>query len=157
MNYWDFHKLFMQIHQFSLPGHEESYNCMCVCVYVCVCVHLCVFSVISDSLQHHGLQTTSILYPQDFPGKHTRMGCHFLLQRIFPTQVSNHISCTSCTGRWILYHCAIWEAQQSAAAAKLLQSCPTLCNPIDCSPPDSPIAILQARTLEWVAISFSNA
>ena len=46
----------------------------------------------------------------------------------------------------------------AAAAAKLLQSCPTLCNPIDGSPPDSPVpGILQARTLEWVAISFSNA
>ena len=46
----------------------------------------------------------------------------------------------------------------AAAAAKLLQSCPTLCNPIDGSPPGSPIpGILQARTLEWVAISFSNA
>ena len=46
----------------------------------------------------------------------------------------------------------------SIAAAKSLQSCPTLCNPIDGSPPGSPIpGILQARTLEWVAISFSNA
>ena len=46
----------------------------------------------------------------------------------------------------------------AAAAAKLLQSCPTLCDPIDVSPPGSPIpGILQARTLEWVAISFSNA
>ena len=45
-----------------------------------------------------------------------------------------------------------------AAAAKSLQSCPTLCNPIDGSPPGSPVpGILQARTLEWVAISFSNA
>ena len=45
-----------------------------------------------------------------------------------------------------------------AAAAKSLQSCLTLCNPIDGSPPGSPIpGILQARTLEWVAISFSNA
>ena len=45
-----------------------------------------------------------------------------------------------------------------AAAAKLLQSCPTLCDPRDGSPPGSPIpGILQARTLEWVAISFSNA
>ena len=44
------------------------------------------------------------------------------------------------------------------AAAKLLQSCPTLCEPIDGSPPGSPVpGILQARTLEWVAISFSNA
>ena len=46
----------------------------------------------------------------------------------------------------------------SAAAAKLLQSCPTLYNPRDGSPPGSPVpGILQARTLEWVAISFSNA
>ena len=46
----------------------------------------------------------------------------------------------------------------TAAAAKSLQSCPTLCDPIDGSPPGSPIPeILQARTLEWVAISFSNA
>ena len=45
-----------------------------------------------------------------------------------------------------------------AAAAKSLLSCPTLCDPIDASPPGSPIpGILQARTLEWVAISFSNA
>ena len=46
----------------------------------------------------------------------------------------------------------------AAAAAKLLQSCPTLCDPVDGSPPGSPDpGILQARTLEWVAISFSNA
>ena len=46
----------------------------------------------------------------------------------------------------------------AAAAAKLLQSCPTLCDPIDGSPPGSPVpGILQARTLEWVAISFSSA
>ena len=50
------------------------------------------------------------------------------------------------------YYCA------AAAAAKSLQSCPTLCDPIDGSPPGSPVpGILQARTLEWVAISFSNA
>ena len=46
----------------------------------------------------------------------------------------------------------------AAAAAKSLQSCPTLCDPIDGSPPGSSVpAILQARTLEWVAISFSSA
>ena len=46
----------------------------------------------------------------------------------------------------------------AAAAAKSLQSCPTLCDPIDGGPPGSPVpGILQARTLEWVAISFSNA
>ena len=46
----------------------------------------------------------------------------------------------------------------ATAAAKSLQSCPTLCDPIDVSPPGSPApGILQARTLEWTAISFSNA
>ena len=46
----------------------------------------------------------------------------------------------------------------AAAAAKSLQSCPTLCDPIGGSPPGSPVpGILQARTLEWVAIAFSNA
>ena len=46
----------------------------------------------------------------------------------------------------------------AASAAKSLQSCPALCDPIDGSPPGSPVpGILQARTLEWVAISFSNA
>ena len=50
------------------------------------------------------------------------------------------------------------EGTAAAAAAKSLQSCPTLCDPIDGSPPGSPTpGILQARTLEWVAISFSNA
>ena len=53
-----------------------------------------------------------------------------------------------------------WTEQPAAAAAvaKLLQQCPTLCDPIDGSPPSSPVpGILQARKLEWVAISFSNA
>ena len=51
-----------------------------------------------------------------------------------------------------------WFILAAAAAAKLLQSCLTLCDPIDGSPPGSPVSgILQARTLEWVAICFSNA
>ena len=49
-------------------------------------------------------------------------------------------------------------AAASAAATKSLQSCPTVCDPIDGSPPGSSVpGIFQARTLEWVAISFSNA
>ena len=52
----------------------------------------------------------------------------------------------------VMYGC------EAAAAAKLLQSCPTLCDPIDGSPPGSPVpGVLQARILEWIAISFSNA
>ena len=59
----------------------------------------------------------------------------------------------------VMYGCVSWTIRKAAAAAaKSLQLCPTLCNPIDGSPPGSPVpGILQARTLEWVAISFSNA
>jgi len=71
---------------------------------------------------------------------------------------------TPCIPRQILNHWTTRElpvtllAAAAAAAAKLLQSCPTLCDPIDGSPSGSSIpGILKARTLEWVAISFSNA
>ena len=51
-----------------------------------------------------------------------------------------------------------YTVNSTDTAAKSLQSCPTLCDPMDGSPPGSPVpGILQARTLEWVAISFSNA
>ena len=96
-------------------------------------------------------------------------------------------TCTPCIGRWspnhwtevhgkcvilivdffFLFFCKQWNSfthsktfseLPAAAAAKSLQSCPTLCDPIDGSPPGSPVpGILQPRTLEWVAISFSNA
>ena len=60
-----------------------------------------------------------------------------------------------------LFESALWNSgnvkEAAAAAAASLQSCPTLCDPIDGGPPGSPVpGILQARTLEWVAISFSN-
>ena len=61
-------------------------------------------------------------------------------------------------GRWESQAKSLHPAAAAAAAAKSLQSCPTLCDPIDGSPPGSPVpGILQARTLEWVAISFSSA
>ena len=60
------------------------------------------------------------------------------------------------TQRNLWSQCYLYQA--AAAAAKSLQSCPTLCNPMDGNLLGSPIpGILQARTLEWVAISFSNA
>ena len=59
---------------------------------------------------------------------------------------------------WFMYNYIKVLHQIYMYAAKSLQSCPSLCDPIDGSPPRSPIpGILQARTLEWVAISFSNA
>ena len=72
-----------------------------------------------------------------------QLGNHWL-RRLFPATTSSSSS--------------ICISMLSAAAAKWLPSCPTLCKPIDSSPPGSPVpGILQARTLEWVAISFSNA
>ena len=58
-------------------------------------------SVVSDSLWLHGLYPTRLLCPWTVPGKNTRMGCHALLQRIFPTKGSN-LGLPHC--RWILYH-----------------------------------------------------
>ena len=55
----------------------------------------------------HGFYPTRLLCPWDFPGKNTGVGCHFLLQRIFPTQGSNP-GCLHC--RWILYCWAIWDS-----------------------------------------------
>ena len=65
--------------------------------------------------------------------------------------------CSSVEGDWARISCLVMSLSHYAAA-KSLQSCPTLCNTIEDSPPGSAVpAILQARTLEWVAISFSNA
>ena len=81
-------------------------------------------------------------------------GLHTLLQGTFLTQWWSPCSCISCIGRQVLYHYCYLESLTctAAAAAKLLQSCPTLCDPIDDNPPGCPApGILQARTLEWVA------
>ena len=71
--------------------------------YICVLS----YSVVSDSLQPHGLQPARLLCPWDFPHKNTGVSCHFLLQGIFPNQGSNphllHL------GRWILYPWATWK------------------------------------------------
>ena len=70
----------------------------------------------------------------------------------------SHISCVSCTGFFFTTVPPGKRYAAAAAAAKSLQSCLTLCDPRDGSPPGSLVpGILQARTLEWVAISFSNA
>ena len=91
-------------------------------------------SVVSDSLRP----------PWDSPGQNTGVGSLSLLQGIFPTQASNP-GLPHC--RQILYQ----------LESEVAQSCPTLCDPVDCSPPGSSIhGILQAKILEWVAISFSR-
>ena len=71
---------------------------------------------------------------------------------------ANRINILSTFNYWLISHSNLIKYTVAAAAAKSLQSCPTLCDPIEGSPPGSPVpGILQARTLEWVTISFSNA
>ena len=83
----------------------------------------------SDSVWPHRRQPTRLCHPWDSPGKNTGVGCHFLLQ------------CMKVKGE-----------------SEVAQSCLTLRDPMVCSLPGSSIhGILQARTLEWVDISFSNA
>ena len=123
-----------------------------------MCIHACnIASVVSDFVQPYGLQPARLLCPWDSPGKKTKVGYHALLP---VTGIkSMPLMYLALTGRFFTTS-ATWEAHSipAAAAAKSPQSCPTLCDPIDGSPPDSPIpGILQARTLEWVVISSSNA
>ena len=106
----------------------------------------------------------------DSAGKNTGVGCHSLLKGLFPTQGSNsglphcmrilyQLSYREALTDVSYYHLkGVEDSPSRSAAAKSLQSCPTPCDPVDGSPPGSAVpGILQARTLEWVAISFSNA
>ena len=124
-----------------------------------------VTSVVSDFVRPHRWQPPRLSHPWDSPGKNTGMGCHFLLLRgIFLTQRLNPcllLSPALAVDSLPLSHreayVQINSMPAAAAAAKSLQSCPTLCNPIDGSPPGSPVpGILQARTLEWVEVQHSR-
>ena len=82
----------------------------------------------SDSVRPHRREPTRLPRPWDSPGKNTGVGYHFLLQ-----------------------------CMKVKSESEVTQWCPTLCNPMDCSPPGSSIhGIFQARVLEWGAIAFSG-
>ena len=94
-------------------------------------------------------------YPLQYSGLENSMDCIVYGVSKSRTGLSNSLSLISFTVFSKLIHAVVCAA---AVAAKSLQLCPTLCNPVDGSPSGSPVpGILQARTLEWVAISFSNA
>ena len=96
--------------------------------YMDCCCCCSVAAVVSDSVRLHRRQPTRLPGPWDSPGKSTEVGCHFLLQ---------------CT--------------EVKSESEVAQSCPTLHDPMDCSPPGFSIhGIFQARVLEWGAIAFSN-
>ena len=125
-------------------------------------------SVMSTSLWPYGQQHARLPCPSPIPRACSSQWCH-------PTISSSTIPVSCClqscpaSGSFLMSQFFTSDGQSIGAsasasvllmnaAAKSLQSCPTLCDPIDSSPPGSPVPwILQARTLEWVAISFSNA
>ena len=81
----------------------------------------------SNSVRPHRRQPTRLPHPWDSPGKNTAVGCHFL------------------------------QCMKMKSESEVAQSCPTLSDPMDCSPPGSSVhGIFQARVLEWGAITFSN-
>ena len=89
----------------------------------------------------------------DSPDTNSRVNCHFLLPGLWHAGWFFTIWAPRKAQRKVCFH-----PVTEHVIAKSLQSCPTLCDPIDSSPPGSPVpGILQARTLEWVAISFCNA
>ena len=114
-------------------------------------------SVMSDSLRSHRLQYIRIPCPSLSPGICSN-SCP-LSQWYHPTIFSSIVPFSSCPQSFPYRLCLYKDYSDApATAAKWLQLCLTLRDPIDGSPPGSPIpGILQARTLEWVAISFSNA
>ena len=98
------------IYKFINLGRLIVLTCVCVwCVRVCMLSH----SVMCDSFAT--LWTVAYQAPLswDFPGKNTGVGCHALLQGIFPTQGLNPHLSVPCIGRWILYHCSTWESPQT--------------------------------------------
>ena len=97
-------------------------------VWVRILLLLKVTSVMSDSVRSYRWQPASLCRPWDSPGKNPGVGCHFLLQ-----------------------------CRKVKSESEVAQSCPTLSDPMDCSPPGSSVdGVFQARGLEWGAIAFSK-
>ena len=115
-------------------------------------------------ISHHSGFTSYYLFTKVIPTTLSKTAClpsPFIAFKAFITSQKLcllYLCPLKCTFHKISDPCFVYCHFCAAAAAKSLQLCPTLCDPIEGSPPGSPIpGILQARTLEWVAISFSNA
>ena len=111
-------------------GHVSGLNSTAffLCTLTPCCCCCQVTSVVSDSVRPHRRQPTRLPRPWDSPGKNTGVGCHFLLQ-----------------------------CMKVKSGSEVVQLCPTLLDPMDCSRPGSSVhGIFQARVLEWGAIAFST-
>ena len=116
------------------PGYEDplekgkaTHSSILACFVVSVHLLCFLLLLMSDSVRPHRWQPTRLPHPWDSPDKTTGVGCHFLLQ-----------------------------CMKVKSESEVTQSCLTLSDPMDCSPPGSSVhGILQARVLEWGAIAFS--
>ena len=112
----------------SLSSVDININVNCAALCNLLCCCCSITSVVSDSVRPHRRQPTRLPRPWDSPGKNTGVGCHFLLQ-----------------------------GMKVKSEREVAQPCPTLRDPMDCSPPgSSAYGIFQARVLEWGAIAFSG-
>ena len=116
----------------------------------------------SDSVQPHRRQPTRLPRPWDSPGKNTGVGCHFLLQ-CMKVKVKWLSRVLLLATPWTVAHQAppsmgfsrqeYWSVVPLPSLVLSHQTCPTLCDPMDCNPPGSSVhGILQAGILEWVAM-----
>ena len=132
------------------PGPKQLKDNVCVILgYACLVAQLC--PTLSDPLD---CSPPGSSVHGDSPDKNTGVGCHAFLQEIFPTLGSDLLHCRQI---YQLSHQGSPLVTPVAAAAKTLELCWTLCDPIDGSQP-SPLSLGYSRQeyLEWVAISFSN-
>ena len=118
---------------------------LCVCVCVCALSHVRLFATT-------WIVACQLLCPWDFPGMNTEVGCHAILQGIFPTQGLNPwllclLHCRRILGCWAIGEA--WERSVTKFTPKFIslrqiccsyaKLCPTLCNPMDCSSPGFPV------------------
>ena len=107
-------------------------------------------SVVSNPQRHHELQPSRLLCPRNFPGKSTGVGCHCRDSFYHPELPEappsfRTVYLLSC------FHLKLCVSLYQDQFSSVAQSCLTLCDPIDSSPPGSPVrGVLQARTLDWV-------
>ena len=135
------------------PSAHAVYKCLGEGVYMlpylCVCVLSC--SVVPDSCDPIDCSPPGSLCPRDSPVKDTGVGCHFLLQRIFPTQESNPSPALQADSLWTELQ-GFWLNR--AVRAKLLQSWQVLCDPMDCIACQVPPSMEFSRQECWSGLPF---
>ena len=139
--------------------YRPEVDCCCCCCEVA--------SVVSDSVRPHRRQPTRLPCPWDSPGKNTGVGCHFLLECVKVKSLSRVRLCATPSTATHQAPLSLGFSRQEhwsglpfpspMRESEVTQSCPTLSDPMDCSPPGSSVhGIFQARVLDWGAIAYSG-